>query len=243
MSPRGSFSQEKRGSSSSGQAGAGSGSRPPQIGQAPHHVPGGVAPGKDAREALVPVSLGEPPAVAGQQQGRVAKLRHGIAQQPVQQDLPGGGGEQIPAPHHLGDAHSAVVSHHRQLIGVHAVAAPQDEVPAASGQVLGLGAVMEVRKGDGFLRHPQPQRRGAGAAFLRHLLWGQVPAGPVVQQFPVRSVGRAGRVELGPAAEAGVHPALCLQLFQLGAVEGEPLALVVRGVGDALVPALVPEKP
>ena len=173
----------------------------------------------------------------------MAKLRHGIAQQPVQQDLPGGGGEQIPAPHHLGDAHGAVVSHHRQLIGVHAVAAPQDEVPAASGQVLGLGAVMEVRKGDGFLRHPQPQRRGAGAAFLRHLLWGQVPAGPVVQQFPVRSVGRAGRVELGPAAEAGVHPALCLQLFQLDAVKVKALALVVRGVGAALVPALVPEKP
>ncbi len=172
----------------------------------------------------------------------MAKLRHRVAQQPVQQNLPGGGGEQVPAPHHLVDAHGAVVGHHRQLVGVHAVAAPQDEIPAAGGQILLLGAVVEVGKGDGFLRHPQPQRRGAGAAFLRHLGGGQVPAGPAVQQLPVRGVGRAGRVELGPAAKTGVAQALRLQPGQLGAVEGKALALVVGGVGAAFLPALVPEK-
>ena len=172
----------------------------------------------------------------------MAKLRHRVAQQPVQQNLPGGGGEQVPAPHHLVDAHGAVIGHHRQLVGVHAVAAPQDEIPAAGGQILLLGAVVEVGKGDGFLRHPQPQRRGAGAAFLRHLGGGQVPAGPAVQQFPVRGVGRAGCVKLGPAAKTGVAQALLLQLGQLGAVEGKALALVVRGVGAAFLPALVPEK-
>ena len=172
----------------------------------------------------------------------MAKLRHRVAQQPVQQNLPGGGGEQVPAPHHLGDAHGAVVGHHRQLVGVHAVAAPQDEIPAAGGQILLLGAVVEVGKGDGFLRHPQPQRRGAGAAFLRHLGGGQVPAGPAVQQLPVRGVGRAGRVELGPAAKTGVAQALRLQLGQLGAVEGKALALVVRERGGRLPPHPGPRK-
>ena len=68
------------------------------------------------------------------------------------------------------------------------------------------------------------------------------PAGPAVQQLPVRGVGRAGRVELGPAAKTGVAQALRLQLGQLGAVEGKALALVVRGVGAAFLPTLVPEK-
>ena len=65
---------------------------------------------------------------------------------------------------------------------------------------------------------------------------------PAVQQLPVRGVGRAGRVELGPAAKTGVAQALRLQLGQLGAVEGKALALVVRGVGAAFLPTLVPEK-
>ena len=67
--------------------------------------------------------------------------------------------------------------------------------------------------------------------------------GPAVQQLPVRGVGRAGRVELGPAAKTGVAQALRLQLGQLGAVEGKALALVVGSVGAAFLPTWSQKRP
>ena len=59
-------------------------------------------------------------------QVQVARLRQ--AEQPLQMDLARGRIDQVRAAHHVGDALRRVVHHHRELVGEHAVGAPQHEI-------------------------------------------------------------------------------------------------------------------
>ena len=82
----------------------------------------------------------------------MAILRVGQAKLLLQPQLPGGGVQQIAAPHHLGDPLKGVVHHHRQLIGVHPVRAAEDKVPALRRQVLGTVPLELIPEGDCLLR-------------------------------------------------------------------------------------------
>ena len=163
----------------------------------------------------IPFPLGQPPAVGGAQQGHVEKRRRRQAQALIEPELPGGGVQQIPPPHHLGDPHVPVVAHHRQLVGIHPVGAAEDEVPAVPEQVFPIGPLEAVG----------PR---------------QTAALPGVDNLPVGPVGGAGRQPLRPGAVAGVEQALFLQGPEGGGVPLRPLALEVGAVGSPLLPALVP---
>ena len=64
------------------------------------------------------------------EQGNMAIGRDGVAQLFQQPNLPGGGGEQVAPPHHLGHPHLGVIHHHRQLIGVHPIGPAENKVSA-----------------------------------------------------------------------------------------------------------------
>ena len=188
----------------------------------------------------IPFPLGQPPAVGGAQQGHVEKRRRRQAQALIEPELPGGGVQQIPPPHHLGDPHVPVVAHHRQLVGIHPVGAAEDEVPAVPEQVFPIGPLEAVGEGDLPVGHHDPPGRAAGAGKLRPLLPRQTAALPGVDNLPVGAVGGAGRQPLRPGAVAGVEQALFLQGPEGGGVPLRPLALEVGAVGSPLLPALVP---
>ena len=91
----------------------------------------------------------------------MAILRVGQAKLLLQPQLPGGGVQQIAAPHHLGDPLKGVVHHHRQLIGVHPVRAAEDKVPALRRQVLGTVPLELIPEGDRLLRDRAARASGA----------------------------------------------------------------------------------
>ena len=128
MSSRGTFPQLKQGASSAAITGSGRSSCPAQKASRPTSC-SGVYPLPQGPHIQIVFPLGQPPAVGGAQQGHVTELRRRQAQALIEPELPGGGGEQIPPPHHLGDPHVPVVIHHRQLVGIHPVGAAEDEVP------------------------------------------------------------------------------------------------------------------
>ena len=212
-----------------------------QIGQLAQDLRRGV-PLSQGVQPSIRVPLAEPLPVAAQQQGEVVEGRRPQPQQAVQQQLPGGGGQQIRAPHHLGDAHGGVVHHHSQLIGEHPVGATQEEVSAVPGQELPIRPHVAVLKGDLLLRHPQPQGRRTprAAGLFGGLLWGQPAAGAGIDDLPVLPVGRAGGVELRPGAEAGIDQPLGLQALQGRLIQPGPAALLIGAAGAAHARSLVP---
>ena len=141
----------------------------------------------------------------------MAILRVGQAQLALQPQLPGGGVQQVAAPHHLGDALKGVVYHHRQLIGVYPVGAAEDKVPALRRQVLGIVPLNLVPEGDRLLRHLNAPGGGALGRERLPLCRGEMAAAARVQHHPVRPVGGGGGQPLGPGAEAGIDQPLVLQ--------------------------------
>ena len=129
-------------------------------------------PPPEGAHVQIGIPLGQPSTVGGQQEGDVVKLGGLQSQGLIEPKLPGGGGEQVPAPDHLGDPHFGVVHHHRQLISPGAVTAADRKIAALPGQVLAVGALKSVGKEDGLRGHPHP------------------PAGGVL---PLRSARRRGR--------------------------------------------------
>ena len=193
-------------------------------------------------EALVAVPLGQAAALLVQQQRTVGKGRGRQAQQPVQVDLPGGGGKQVCPPHHLGDPHPGVIHHHRQLIGKHAVGPAQVKIPAAGQQVFAVRPHAQVLEGDLLVGHHHPPGRSFDAALFGHLFRGQAAAGAGIDHIPVRGMGRAGGVQLGAAAKAGVYKTHGFQLLITFCIDLPALALVIGAMGAAMGTALVPHK-
>jgi hypothetical protein len=65
-----------------------------------------------ARQAGVPVTLGEPMAIRTDDQRHMTKLWCWQAKRLVQQDLPRRGGDQVVTADDLRDAHRRVIDHH-----------------------------------------------------------------------------------------------------------------------------------
>ena len=106
-------------------------------------------------QALVTVPFGQAAAIRGQQERTVGELRRFQTQQTIEIKLPGGGREQVRAPHHLRDPHPGIVHHHSQLVGKHAIGAAEVEIPAVAEQVLGVGAIqpsVKVMSSSGTMR-------------------------------------------------------------------------------------------
>ena len=164
------------------------------------------------------------------------------SQQPIQQQLPGGGRQQVRTPHYFCDAHGRVIHHHRQLIGKYAVRPPQQKIPAVRRQPLPVLPHVAVGESDLLLRHPQPQGGGAACAPgpLCRLLRGQTAAGPRVDHLSILPVGSTGGMELRPGTEAGVDQPLGLQSPQSSLIQRRPPALLIGAAGAADDRSLVP---
>mgnify|MGYP000199428989 CR=1 FL=1 len=114
----------------------------------PYTLPGGF-PGSGPRPVWTGGGHREP---AGAGNGQTWG---GQAQQTVKIKLPGGGREQVRAPHHLRHAHAGIVHHHGQLVGKHAIGAAEVEIPAVAEQVLGVRAIqpsVKVMSSSGTMR-------------------------------------------------------------------------------------------
>ncbi|MPM99388.1 hypothetical protein SDC9_146579 [bioreactor metagenome] len=98
---------------------------------------------------------------------------------------------------------------------------------------------MPVGQYDRLIRHFKAQ---CGQPFFfaaAHLGGGQVAAVAGVNGFAVRCVRGLGGVQLGPAAKAGVHKALCFQPGKALLVQRGAPALPIRPGGAA---ALIPRQ-
>ena len=193
-------------------------------------------------QALVTVPFGKAAAIRGQQERTVGELRRFQTQQTVKIKLPGGGREQVRAPHHLRHAHTGIIHHHGQLVGKHTIGTAEVEIPAVPEKVLGVGAHTAIGEGDVLIGHHEPVGRGLLFALFGDLLRRQPPAGAGIDDVAVGGMGCAGGMELGTGAEAGVNKALCFQFVIALGVDGGTLALVIGAVGAAAAAALIPEK-
>ena len=193
-------------------------------------------------QALVAVPFGKAAAIRGQQERTMGELRRFQPQQTIEIKLPGGGREQVCAPHHLRDPHPGIIHHHSQLVGKHAIGAAEVEIPAVAEQVLGVGAHTAIGEGDVLIGHHETIGRGFLFALFGDLLRRQPPASTGIDHIAVGGVGCAGGMELGTGAETGVHKALRFQFVIALGVNVGALALVIGAVGAAAAAALVPDK-
>ncbi len=109
---------------------------------------GGVAGFAEFTEAEGAVAFGEALAAGIDHQGGVVELGRLEAEGFVEEQLAGGGDEQVLAADDLGHAHGGVVDHHGQFVGGDAVLAPDKEV-AEIAQALELaGAEPDVVEND-----------------------------------------------------------------------------------------------
>ena len=136
------------------------------------------------------IALGKPFAILRNHQRNVGPARHRLAKEPVQEDLPGRGGQQIGPAQDLRDAHRAVVHHHRELVGEHAVGALKHEIPHQLLGIERLRAANFVVKREGPVRNAQADRRGPRPAALLALRAGEAPAGSRVPR-PFVALGSA----------------------------------------------------
>jgi len=65
-----------------------------------------------------------------------------------QQDLAGGGSQQVSATDHFGDTHGGVIRHDRELVGRDIVAPPDHEIPEILAGHEALRALAKVGEGD-----------------------------------------------------------------------------------------------
>ena len=176
----------------------------------------------------IPVPFGQAPPCGTFEQGNMAISRDGVAQLFQQPNLPGGGGEEVPSPHHPVHPHPSVVLRHRQLIGVNPIGPPENKVPAVPVQPLLLGAKHLIHKGNDLSRHlDAPGGRTAalleGGFFLERKI--TAPAG--IDSGAVGGVGGRGGQTLLPAAIAGIDQPPAGQRFKRRLVERGPAALTI----------------
>src|SRR5258706_4186404 len=186
------------------------------------------------RQRCRAVALGQPLAGRAGDEAGMRPPRLAQAQQAIEQDLPGGGGKQVVASQHLGDAHRRVVDEHRELIGEDAVGAAQHEVADRRLRIELLRALQLVVEGDRAGRDAQAQGGRASAPALRPLRRAQVRAGAGIGRSVVLgTVRRARRSDLRARAETLVD--LVAQTCQRGLVEGGALRLAIGAAPAQIV--------
>jgi hypothetical protein len=82
--------------------------------------------------------------------------RRGGAEGPVEEDLAGGGGEQVGSPHDFGDSKEGIVHHHREFIGWDVITVPNEKIPKVDAGVFFHRPEISIRKRNGFaIRHTE----------------------------------------------------------------------------------------
>src|SRR5262249_28741344 len=96
------------------------------------------------REPRVAVALRESPAIGPDDQRHVREARRLQAEGPIQQQLPGGGGNQVVAANDFGHALCRVIDDHGKPIGGRSGGFPDDEIAADLPEVDGSGTAGAV---------------------------------------------------------------------------------------------------
>ena len=186
------------------------------------------------------MAFGESSAVFVGEQGAVMPLGLRQVEGLAEEDLAGGGFEQVGSADDFGDLHGGVVDGDGELVGRDSVFAPDEEVAEIFSSGEGLMAEVVVIKFDNFVvgDAKAPVDSGCDGLIDRSVCGGR-PAGSGVKRLIfVGGLGELGEVFAG--AVAGVDAALFDQFVQGGDVEGLALALVVGGVRAADAGAFLP---
>ena len=186
-----------------------------------------------------------------------------VSQGAIEQDLAGGGLEQVGAAHHFRYSHSRVVGHAGKLVAGHAVAPPDDKVSKVAAGHKALRAEIPILEVDGFavgnaespvdaIRGSDLVRGGAGKSRsdVLEAAAGGGPAGSGINRFVVQRLNfpvalRACRTSLMRRGErgfkilaraaAGVEEAALEQLAPCGKIERPAETLRVRRKDSFLV--------
>jgi len=158
----------------------------------------------------------------------------------VEQELAGGGFEEVRAAHDLGDAHGVVVNSDGELVGGKVVALPDDEIAEIPAGDELLRAEVPVVEGDGFAvgNAESPTERGR-----RRVERGIGTAGAGVKWFVITFVrGGQSAGEVFARAGAGINQAGGAELLEGGKVTRAALTLGIGGEGAATVGTFMPLK-
>jgi hypothetical protein len=117
-----------------------------------------MAAGAELAQGQVPLGLGEPSAGGVADEGEVAVGGGRPAERLEEEELPGGGEEQVLAAHHLGDLLGEIVDRAGQFVGGGIVAAPDEEIAEVFPGGEGEGAAAGI--GDGISRGGGSRRLG-----------------------------------------------------------------------------------
>ena len=174
-------------------------------------------------QVQIAISLGQPPAVRGQEHRDVVIAGVGSAQKLLQVHLPGGRGEQVPAPDYFRHTGGGIVYHHSQLVHKDAVGPADQEVTAVPGQVFYVEALDPILDGNFPVWHPDPP--GGGAAKSGLLCRTQIPAPAVVYVDPVSGMGCICPMQAATGAVAGIQESAGFQQPEGGQVSVGAAAL------------------
>ncbi len=112
-----------------------------------------------------------------------------------QQDLAGGGLQQVGAAHHLGDLHGSVIHHHGKLISGDVVAPPNHEIAEILAGHEPLLALPQVGERDHFpIRDPEAPMHAFGLG-MGPRFRNPRPAAPGIERLVILSLGRGGSLE------------------------------------------------
>lgn len=89
-----------------------------------------------ARDGAIAIALGQTSAIGGEKQRMMHELGHGRIEQFVEQCLAWRRGEQVAPPHDLRHALGDIIDDADELVGEHAIAATQHEIPALAREIL-----------------------------------------------------------------------------------------------------------
>ena len=198
------------------------------------------------------MAFGQADSLFVRHQRAVIELGRRHPERAIQQQLPGGGREQIGAAHHLGDPHRRVVHHDRKLVSRNAIVPPDDEIAEVLARDELLRPAMAVSERNPLaVRHaetPVPFEGRAACVIRveRALLVTQLEllaAGSWIHRLILALVRRRQRPpHVRPRASAGINEPAGQKSSHCGQVELAPLALVVWPERPATIRPFLPFK-
>ncbi len=200
-------------------------------------------PQLEERDPAVP--LRKPRAILAQEQRNVRERGRRRLERGVKEKLADRRGQQVSSPNDLADLHRDVVDDHRELVGGDSVRAPHDEVPERSRlRFVAAGDPVGEREDTDRLGTEPPRMSGPRCDPPRDLARFQVSAGPGVERFVSRCLGRArGGLDVLAAAKTRIDQPRVAKAREGRVVAGSPLALCVGRVRAAGVRPFVPIQP
>ncbi len=187
------------------------GQAPAQQGEVVQQALGDEAAVPEQEQVGLRVALGELLVALAHDVGQVAEDRQvagdaDVHQRADQHHLAGGGGEQVLAAQHVGDAHQGVVDGVDQRVQRGAVGADDHVVRDAAG-LEGDVAADHVGEGDVLVRHPDAEHGLAALGLERgQLLGGELAVEVVIAELGVAAGGAVARLDFlrGGVALVGV---------------------------------------